>query len=57
MEEDTSGYQWVSSNASSLQVRPSILIAFAKGPSMKVSIVRNSLPIDGKKTLWYVKAL
>lgn len=57
MEEDTSGYQWVSSNASSLQVRPSILIAFAKGPSMKVSIVRNSFPIDGKKTLWYVKAL
>ncbi|PFX12836.1 hypothetical protein AWC38_SpisGene23140 [Stylophora pistillata] len=46
-----------SSDASPLQIRPSLFTSFTKGPSVKVSMVTNSLPIDEKKTLWYVKVL
>ena len=51
------GLHALSSEASSLQIKPSLLFSFTKCPSMKVSIVTNSLPIDEKKTLLYVKVL
>ena len=47
----------LSSEASSLQIEPSLFISFTKGPSMKVSIVTNSLPIDEKTILFHVKVL